>query len=329
MLGGKTARSASSTAPGRSFLLGANLPWLSYGCDFGASAWHSEGGLAQPAARETLDDVCGRLADMGVEALRWFALCDLRSGVRFDGDARPLGLDGHVFADMAAALDVLDRRDIGVVFSLFDFHLCGPRKRVRGVQTGGRAALVADADLRSATVECVVVPLLECFGDADRVLAWEVMNEPEWVTSGYGKPILGTQVPRRAMRAFLRDTVAAIHDTTDKPATVGSASRRWLDLVADLDLDFFQVHWYDKIDTFDDLTQPVAEWAHGAKVVLGEFPTKGSAQSPAALLEAAWDAGFDGAFAWSVLGDDEASDRAVIEAVYRAKPLPIQGQDSA
>jgi hypothetical protein len=34
--------------------VGANLPWLDYGQEFGASAWRPEGGLAVPERRERL-----------------------------------------------------------------------------------------------------------------------------------------------------------------------------------------------------------------------------------------------------------------------------------
>src|SRR4029450_10667751 len=43
------------TAPPPPFLIGANLPWVHYGIDFGANAWRPEGGVAQPAARAQLE----------------------------------------------------------------------------------------------------------------------------------------------------------------------------------------------------------------------------------------------------------------------------------
>ena len=272
--------------------------------------------MARPGQTRRLDDVAQRLEQRGVSALRWFALCDLRSGVRFDHHGLPEEVDSRLFADMEAALRVLDRHHLKVIFSLFDFHLCGRRKIDKGVQMGGRRSLVAEPDRRRALVERVVIPILERFGDAGPVLAWEVMNEPEWVTSGYGRSILGLKVSRRDMRAFIRAVVSAIHEISARPATVGCASRRWLGLVEDLDLDLHQVHWYDKIDSLDALQHPVAEWANGVPALLGEFPTKGSLHAAAMLARAAHTAGFDGAFAWSALSADEASDGAVVDSLY-------------
>ncbi len=298
------------------FIRGANLPWLVYGSDFGANAWYPNGGVARPEQTRKLDDTCRRLGDHGITALRWFAFCDLRSGVRFDSAGTPEELDERVFPDMEAALSTLDRYNLKVIFSLFDYYLCARRRFESGVQTGGRRGLVSDPDRRRALVERIVVPLLERFGDADGVLAWEVMNEPEWVTSGYGSPILGVRVSRREMRAFLRSVIEAIHGSSSRPVTVGCASRRWLGLVEDLEIDLPQVHWYDKIDSIDALRHPVANWAAGVPVLLGEFPTKGSAHDAATLARAAHAAGFAGAFAWSALGADEASDGAIVDVLY-------------
>ena len=36
------------------FFVGANLPWLHYGIDFGANAWRLKGGVAEPDQRSEL-----------------------------------------------------------------------------------------------------------------------------------------------------------------------------------------------------------------------------------------------------------------------------------
>jgi hypothetical protein len=61
------------------FVLGANLPWIDYGCDYGASAWFPQGGLgARPEAQARFERAMDRLAAGGVTIARVFLfhLCD-------------------------------------------------------------------------------------------------------------------------------------------------------------------------------------------------------------------------------------------------------------
>src|SRR5688500_11662654 len=105
------------------FVVGANLPWIGYGTDIGRSAWHPAGGLrAQPAALGLLDETYAALARDGVLVVRQFLLCDLRSGVSFDEDGVPTGLDDCVMPDMDALLTVARRHGIQLVPVLMDFH---------------------------------------------------------------------------------------------------------------------------------------------------------------------------------------------------------------
>src|ERR687891_358199 len=87
-------RDAISQPP---FLMGANLPWVHYGIDFGANAWRPDGGIAQPEEREEVEKAFAQLTVSGVQYVRWFLLCDGRAGIRFTDGGTPLSLDDFVF----------------------------------------------------------------------------------------------------------------------------------------------------------------------------------------------------------------------------------------
>jgi hypothetical protein len=89
---------------------------------------------------------------------------------------------------------------------------------------------------------------------------------------------------------------------------VESASFRWLPLVAGLGLDLYQPHWYDKLDGRAPLGVPIDLATCGRPVVLGEFPTRGSRHTTAAILDAARTSGYSGAWLWSLNATDEATD---------------------
>lgn len=288
-----------------SFIVGANLPWVGYGTDIGASAWYPDGGLArQPAALDALDRTLAMLARDGITVVRVFLLCDLRSGAIVGDRDAPSGIDHAVIPDIAALVAAARRHGIGLMPVLLDFHLCGPRKVVNGVPLGGRSHLIADRSAAGALIDRVVRPIVEAFGREDAIVAWDVMNEPEWCLRGGLFPPRRT-VPFEAMRSFLGATAQCIHAAAIQPVTVGSAGTWRLDLVRDLDLDFYQVHWYDKFG-WDALARPVADLGLSDRpVILGEFSGRSTRLDD--VLRAARRAGYAGALVWSALSDDEYS----------------------
>jgi hypothetical protein len=291
------------------FVIGANLPWLTYGCDFGASVWHPQGGLASRPDLDRLRAVLDALADAGVEVVRWFLFCDGRSGVRFDSCGTPAGLDERVFPDVETALALVDRSRLRLCPVVLDFHWCLPGRIEKGVVLRGRRDVLVDADKREALLERAVVPLWRRYGGEPAIWAWDLVNEPEWVTLGFGHWNPFRAVEPEHMRAFLREAIRLAHAETRHAVTVGSASAAWLGLVRDLGLDLYQTHWYDRLERLAPFDTPVEAMGLDRPVVLGEFPTRGSARDIPALLDAARRLGYAGAFAWSVLADDPASDR--------------------
>ena len=299
------------------FWLGANLPWLRYGGDFGTNRWQPEGGVAQPGRRAILRVALERLAGQGPRAVRWFMLADGRAGLVETPDGRIEGLDDHVFRDADAALEELERAGLQVIFVLLDFHWFMPRRVAAGVRLGGRSAVATDADPRRRLIGRVVTPLVERYGRHPSILAWDVVNEPEWVTRRrWGLPRRGV-VPRPAMRGLIREVADVIHGHGSQAATTGSASARSLRLVEGLGLDVYQVHWYDRVERHAPLGRPVASLGLDRPVILGEFPTRGSLRSPEDIVRTARKAGYAGALAWSALAGDEASDAGAMARSLR------------
>ena len=294
------------------FLLGANLPWVHYGIDFGANAWRPEGGMAQQDERAHLEEAFARLAASGVQCVRWFLFCDGRAGIRFSDGGRPIGLDDFVFRDVDAALETARGHGITIMFTLFDFLWCGAVSATHGVQMGGRAHVIASSETRMALLDRVMRPLLERYGNEPQIFAWDVINEPEWIKA----------VDAAELHAFLSDSVALIHSSTQHPVTVGSAGIRWRDRYAGLGLDFYQVHWYDSLKHQPSLETPVAELGFDRPVLLGEFPTRGSTRSADDIVATARAAGYSGAFYWSALAKDECSAYPISSSAFTPERIP-------
>ena len=287
------------------FVVGANLPWIGYGTDIGASAWYPTGGLsAQPAALKRLERTFAALAGDGVSIVRTFLLCDARSGVRFDANGVPTDVDPAVFPDIDALLAAARRHHIGLMPVLLDFHLCTPPRIVDDVQLGGRSRLLADPGARLALVDLVIRPIVDRYGHDEAIVAWDVMNEPEWCL-GRGPLARRGKVPLDVLQNFLGQAIRCVRESARQPVTIGCAGTARLDLVRPLDLDFYQVHWYEDFG-WAALERPVADLGLGDRpVILGEFP--GRSQVVVDVLDAAKRAGYAGALVWSVLSEDGQS----------------------
>jgi hypothetical protein len=290
----------------RPFLVGANLPWLQYGCDFGSNAWQPDGGVARPDRRTRLEDALGRLADHGLSLVRWFLFCDGRAGVRFEQDGTPAGLDDAFWRDLEAGVEAAGRHRLGVVLVLFDFWWWRRRRRVEGVACGGHRRATLRGVGRDALLDSVVTPVLVRCGPDPAIAAWDIVNEPEWVTLGYGTTNPFAGVRPSAMREFIGQCVASVHEQTRQSATVGLASWRGLTLVKGLGLDVYQVHWYDRCSGRAPLEAPIARTLD-RPVWLGEFPTAGSSRTVPEILETARAAGYAAALGWSAESGDRWS----------------------
>lgn len=299
--------------------VGANLPWIAYGQDFGASAWRPQGGVAQPDMRERMRVALARLADAGAEVVRWWLLADGRAGLALDAGGHLVGLDDCALADMDAAIDALRETGLRAVFVLTDFLWFAPARLVDGVQLGGRRSLVRRRALRANLVESVFAPIARRYASEPALAGWDLLNEPEWSTLGLGARDPRHAVSRRTMRAYLAETVACFRgEGVEQPLSVGLASVRALPLVKGLGLDAYQVHWYEHNDSLATLAQPVASRDLDRPLLLGEFPTRGSSVAPGRILELAAAAGYSGALAWSLLATDDATDGPACTAALGA-----------
>jgi hypothetical protein len=289
-------------------VVGANLPWIRYGQDFGANAWQPRGGLARPERRERLRRALLDLAASGAALVRWWILGDGRAGLREDREGRILGLDDRFFADVDAAVEALREAGMRAQLVLTDFLWLDVPRVVDGVRLGGRRDHVREPGLRGRLLESVFAPLAERYGREPAIAGWDLMNEPEWATLAVGTLDPRRSVSRREMHAYLADVISVFRSRVTQPLTVGLASARWLSLVEGLDLDEAQVHWYETLDPVTTLARPVASLGLGRPVVLGEFPTRGASLPPAAILQVARAAGYSKALAWSALAEDRATD---------------------
>ena len=111
------------------------------------------------------------MATLGFTVARWFVFCDGRAGIVYDEGGMPLGLDGHVLADLDAGLEAARDAGIQVDLVLLDHHWMfrGLRHTVTDPSTGvvfearlpeGRARSLLSVAGRDGLFDGVIGPVV-------------------------------------------------------------------------------------------------------------------------------------------------------------------------
>jgi hypothetical protein len=327
------------------YLHGCNYPWstdgrtIFYGLDFGANVWGSHLGVSTRRAAVARD--FSQMAALGFTCARWFLFCDGRAGIRYDDDGLPSSPDAHLFDDLDAGLEIARDSGIRLVLVVLDHRWMfeGVRETIADPVSGlvletslprGRAGVLLDDAGHEALFERVLVPTLQRYGPngarrdlTNHVVAWELMNEPDWVIEEW-EDDLSSHVARPLPFATLARLVArfsdVVHEHTRALVTLGGGRARnlwaWDDEV--LGLDVLQVHHYPdtRHPKRDDelFGVPASRLGVRRAVILGEFPANGPQQHPSGAspppislrqyLEFAVAGGYAGAWPWSFSGTD-------------------------
>lgn len=300
----------------RPFVVGANYPWLNYGQDFGTSAW-GHNGISNPLSAVQVEADFAQLRASGINVVRWFVLADGRSGLRLAADGQILGVDDYVHKDMRAALELARKYDIQLILVLLDFPFIEPPRFENGVRAGGRGYLLSTPERQNAFIEKVFVPLFKEFGNDDSIAAWEVINEPEWATRMSILTRREHQLSKELMHHFIKSTVSKIHEHTVHYATVGSASRRWLEVWQDTGINLFQFHYYPFMEWRNRYDYPASLACPAKPCIIGEFPTKNGRWDAEYYIEVARRQGYQGIFFWSFRTKDKYSDGTGLRSVMR------------
>lgn len=325
--------------------VGVNYPWFDYGWDFGLGPPPWRGNRGTPRWFDHVDDHLERLGDLGISVVRWFILADGLTYGTGDHAPRPEGAIAEWrFEPPPASEDILDHfeellqrfertRTAGVppiqlIPVLIDFHFCEAGMRpVEEIEPGdplrtrvdpgwvkqGRGDAVRDPAKRSRFLDGVLDRLLRVStGHRDVIYAWELMNEPDWITRGWHPdPFAEPPIPERAMREFFEDGKQRIRTAGFKP-TIGFGSARTLQR-SGVTAEINQFHYYPNGRTrleqhaFDPrFPGIIGEFATSTADIWPDLTTP--VQGIGHRLQLAEDRGYPLALPWSFLAEDRHTD---------------------
>ena len=289
------------------FWAGVNYPWKSYQ-DFGTGAWgHS--GVSEPITYDEVDTDFTNMAAQGIRVVKWRVFNDGRYGPRFDERGFATGLAPEFYADLAAALEIAQKHDIYLVFTLFNSQIWTTACARQGVRFGWGPIIMTDPARRAALLHNGIEPFLRQVARSDRVLAFEIIAEPEWgIAELHTDQDWRQKLPLTAVRSFVRDVARSIHANTKALATVESNRPTYMQYWRGLGLDYYSFSWYDWMAPYDPLDVPASSHGLDRPVVLGEFPVSASEYYTIdQALDTARRQGYAGAFAWSFAAADQYS----------------------
>lgn len=296
----------------RRFMYGVNYGWEHFAGDFGGIPEWDVPGIA--ANEEAID---ARMADMaahGVDVVRWWVWPDFRGdGVQFESGT-PAGLGPTVVADLEKALELANHHGLHLMLTLFSFDDFKPTNTTRGIEVHGLEPIATNAAKRSALVERVVRPFAraaEQSDNRDRLIAWDIINEPEWAMRGPSKYCRDDDFPAQnglelvthdEMEVFVSDVIRGLRAESRALITVGGAATFWRCAWKYVDTDFYQFHMYDWVDDWAPYDLGPAEQGIVDKpAIMGEFPMNGLGRARYTELLSTWyTSGWAGALGWAV-----------------------------
>ncbi|WP_437605891.1 endo-1,4-beta-glucanase [Sorangium sp. So ce834] len=299
------------------FMYGVNYAWRDFGADFGGQSRWSQAGVSGKRS-QVLSDLQDMRAN-GVDVVRWWIYPRFYGDqINFDGQGNPTGLGGTSTQDILAALELADQAQVNVMFTLFSFDgfYKTSHNPPNGLTVWSMGPIVADAGRRAKLIENVVRPIAKTVVSSphqSRMLAWDVINEPEWAMTGPslygGDPAFEGDsskfdlVTHQQMEALAKESAAVLREETGAPVSVGSAAIKWGQAWTHADVDFYQVHMYGWVNDYFPYDRPLSEYRLTDKpVVMGEFPINMAEMDVGydKFVGDLYNMGYAGAMSWSI-----------------------------
>ncbi len=312
------------------FLNGINIPWHNYNNDFGSNYL-----IGSNYNAAFFDSVFTECQNNGVNCVRVWLHTDGGTSPEFDSLGYVTGLDTNFFTHLDNFLLLAKNHNIMVIPVIWSFEMMN-NDYAWGIYGGMHADLIQDTLKTRSYINNVLIPMVTRYANQCNLVAWEIINEPEWATDVSGNdPGITQHVTMTEMQRFVGMLAETIHQHSSKMCTVGSASVKynsdissfptlcvgnyWKDAAIQLTynkplahLDFYEIHYYDWMNTvynnFDPYDYSMPYWGLDKLTIIGESKGSSSLHNPTDQLYNAFTGYYSGVLFWSFVGGDGNGD---------------------
>ena len=181
------------------WLSGGNVAWVNFGGDVGPGTTN----LAR------FEEIFQQLHASGGNSMRLW--------LHTTGDSSPAysatqvgavtGPGAGTIADIDAILDLAAENEVGLVLCLWSFDMLQSGRSA--TKLAQNRALLQSAALTQTYIDNALVPMVQALAGHPGLLAWEIFNEPEGMTTQFGWT--PTRVGMADIQRFVNQTTGAIH----------------------------------------------------------------------------------------------------------------------
>ena len=303
------------------FIKGVNVAYYNYGADFGGITPWAKNSISQDPTWWW-----NAFADMSahdIELARLWVFAELwTDAITYNSNKVPISMSSLVLNDVDKIPEIADNYDIELQLTLFSFDAFttesdGPPNQVN------ISEIVRDATRLQGLIDVVAKPIAQRINQSanrSAVMAFDLCNEPEWiikepnsndpsvpfephngfyhgqVQNGFADP-----VSHNELKVFFRHLMKTLREEAPSIAiTVGQAFVKWKSAFTDLDLDYYEFHFYSWMQSLEPEFRYQAPLPFTDKpVLIGEFPLQGATGGTVTQMLSTWNAnGYFGALAW-------------------------------
>jgi F5/8 type C domain/Secretion system C-terminal sorting domain len=182
---GVRAQTGVNYAGGSFFLNGTNVPWVNFGADLGPRRASSPNNVNF----SEFQTIFQTIHENGGNVMRlWLHTNGAQTPV-FDSNGYVTGPGPYAIQDLKKILSLAQQNNVGLILCLWSFDMlqkAGSEDSLTQTQVNYNYKLLTDTSYTMAYIRNSLIPMVDSVKNNAAIVAWEIFNEPEGMSSTFG-----------------------------------------------------------------------------------------------------------------------------------------------